>query len=189
MRGNPITRPASARPYDRSAPITEVPRPARMKSDADQRERQPEAEHEWPGSPSPSAETLEGLAAELTNLLWKRQEPVLEWPPSTTWHRSRAQNSGLWRDKLLAEIEDLARELNRKVARYSSMRAVQSPDGASGPTDAAAVAWMHQTLEDIGATTLGLEIASREAYLRAGLAEEQRLNVETAPERKTGTAD
>ncbi len=185
MRGNPITRPASARPYDPSGPIPEVPRPARMDSGADQRERQPDAEPEWAASPSPTAETLEGLAAELSDLLWRRQE----WPPATTSHRSRAQNPGLWRDKLLAEIEDLAGELNRKVARYSSVRAVQAPEGPSSPTDAAAVAWIHQTLEDIKATALGLEIASREAFIRAGMAEEQRLNVETAHGRKTGTVD
>jgi hypothetical protein len=37
-------------------------------------------------------------------------------------------------------------------------------------------------LEDIAATALGLEIASRELFLRAGTAEEQTLKVEAAQE-------
>jgi pyruvate/2-oxoacid:ferredoxin oxidoreductase beta subunit len=51
-----------------------------------------------------------------------------------------------------------------------------------GPADSAAVAWIHQALEDIAATALGLEIASRELFLRAGMAEDQTLKVEATQE-------
>jgi hypothetical protein len=159
-----------------------------MKSDA--RAQQHDADQEWPMSPS--AQALEELAAELAEFLGQRQKPGLERLPSSTWRRSSAQDPGLWRDQLLAEIEDLAGDLKRKVARYASLRAVQSSPsfGArTGPADVAAVAWIYQTLEDIAATALGLEIASREVFLRAGMAEEQNLSVEAAQEQAAGTAE
>lgn len=179
MRGNPMIRPASTHPFHRSGPITDVPRIGRMNSDAEQRAQELEGQ-EWP--PSPSALALEELAAELADFLGGRQKPGRERPPSYTWHRSSAQDSGAGRNQQLAEIEDLAGDLKRKVARYASLRAAQSAGVSTGPADAAAVAWIHQALEDIAATALGLEIASRELFLRAGMAEEQTLKFEAAQE-------
>jgi hypothetical protein len=185
MPGNPMIRPASTHPYHRSGPIADVSLLGRMKSDA--RTQQQDADQEW--LLSPSAQALEELAAELAEFLGTRQKPGLERLPSSIWRRSSAQDSGLWRDQLLAEIEDLAGDLKRKVARYASLRAVQSSGARTGPADAAAVAWINQTLEDIAATALGLEIASREVFLRAGMAEEQNLRVEAAQEQTAGTAE
>lgn len=180
MRGNPMIRPASTHPFHRSGPIADVPRIGRMNSDAEQRAQELDGGQEWP--PSPSALALEELAAELADFLGGRQKPGLERLPSYTWQRSSAQYSGAWRDQQLAEIEDLAGDLKRKVARYASLRAAQSAGVSTGPAHAAAVAWIHQALEDIAATALGLEIASRELFLRAGTAEEQTLKVEAAQE-------
>jgi len=159
----------------------------RMKPGVEQREPERDAGHGWP--PSPSAETLEALAAELSDLLWRRQESVLEWLPSAAWRRSSAQNSALWREHLLAEIEDLAGELNKKVARYASIRAAHTSGGAAETADAAAMTWVHQTLEDIAAAALGMEIASREAFLRAKMAQEQHLEAEAAQEQTIRAAE
>ena len=180
MRGNPMIHPASTHPFHRSGPIKHVSRIGRMKSDAEQRAQELDAGQEWP--PSPSALALEELAAELTEFLGGRQKPRLDRLPSSTWHRSSAQDSDVWRDQQLAQIKDLAGDLKRKVARYASLRAAQSAGVSTGPADAAAVAWIHQALGDIAATALGLEIASRELFLRAGIAEEQTLKVEAAQE-------
>ncbi|MFE4226536.1 hypothetical protein ACFRJ8_01465 [Arthrobacter sp. NPDC056886] len=179
MQGNPIIRPASTHPFHRSGPITDV-RIGRLKSAAEQRVQELDAGQEWP--PSPSALALEELAAELAEFLGGRQEPGPERLSSYAWHRSSAQDSGAWRDQQLAEIEDLAGDLKKKVARYASLRALQSAGVSAGPANAAAVAWIHQALEDIAATALGLEVASRELFLRAGMAGEQTLNVEAAQE-------
>lgn len=178
MRGNPMIRPASTHPFHRSGPITDVPRMGLMKPDAGQRAQDFDTAQEWP--PSTSALALEELAVELAEFLGGRQKPSLERVPSSAWHRSGAQDFGVWRDQQLAEIEDLAGDLKRKVARYASLRAVQSSDVSTRPADAAAVAWIHEALEDIAATALGLEIASRELFLRAGMAEGQTLKVEAA---------
>jgi hypothetical protein len=180
MQGKPMIRPASTHPFHRSGPITDVPRIGRMKSDAEQRTQELDAGQEWP--PSPSALALEELAAELAEFLGGRQKPGLEPLPSFVWHRSSAQDSGAWRDQQLAEIEDLAGDLKRKVARYASLRAVQSDGVSRGPADAAAVAWIHQALADIAATALGLEIASRELFLRAGMTGDQTLRVDATQE-------
>jgi hypothetical protein len=188
MIGNPIFQPASVHPYHQSGPITDVPRLGRMQSDVEQR-AQLDAEHEWLLSPSPPVQALEELAAELAELLGKRQEPGQKRLPSSTWQRTNAQNTGIWRDQLLAEIEELTGELKKKVARYASSRSVQASGGPTAIADAAAVAWIHQTLEDITATALGLEIASRELFLRAGMAQEQRVKLATAQEQTVGTAE
>lgn len=180
MQGNPMIRPASTHPYHRSGPIADVLRSGRMQPDAGQRAQELDAAQEWP--PSPSALALEELAAELADFLGRRPTQGLERLPFSAWHRSGAQDSGGWRDQQLAEIEDLARDLKRKVARYASLRAAQSSGASTGPADAAAVAWLHQALEDIAATALGLEIASRELFLRAGMAGESTLNVEAGQE-------
>lgn len=186
MRGNPSIQPASVHPYHQSGPITDLRRLGRMQSGAEQR-AQLDVEHEWLLSPSPSAQAIEELAAELAELLGKRRESGQERLPSSTWQRRSAQDTGLWRDQLLAEIEDLTGDLKKKVARYASLRSVQASGGPTAIADAAAVAWIHQTLEDIAATALGLEIASQELFLRVGMAQEQ--NVKTAQEQTTGTAE
>ncbi|MGY3380204.1 hypothetical protein ACVWYS_002161 [Arthrobacter sp. TE12231] len=179
MRGNPTIGQASTHPYQRSGPITDVPRLGHSQPDAEQRGQQPDAGRAWP--PSTSALGLEELAAELAGFLGRRQRPGLNRPPSATGLRSSVQDSGVWRDQLLAEIEDLARDLKRKVARYASLRAAHS--GAStAPADAAAVTCIHQALEDIAATALGVETALRELFLRAGMNAGRALKVGTAQE-------
>ncbi|MFF2242811.1 hypothetical protein ACFVTM_01335 [Arthrobacter sp. NPDC058130] len=136
---------------------------------------------------SPSAQAMEELAAELAELLGTRTEPGPERLPSSSRQLSGAEDAGIWRDHLLAEIEDLTGELKDRVARYASLRDVRPSGGAAARADAAAVAWMHRMLEDIAATALGLEIASRELFLRAGMAEEQKMNV--VQEQPAGSAE
>ncbi|MFE4230152.1 hypothetical protein ACFRJ8_19940 [Arthrobacter sp. NPDC056886] len=67
----------------------------------------------------------------------------------------------------MAEIEERARELRRKAARFALFCAVESSDEAAARVNAAAVTWMQETLEDIAATALGMETAFREALLHA----------------------
>ncbi len=191
MRGNPITRASSTHPFHRSGPITEIPGPGFTGVEADQPGQDGaggQETHRTPAPPTPQA--LEALLAdELADLLWRQQESGLDqWLPSTR-QSSSAQNSGMWWDQRLAEIEDLARELKRKVAQYATFRAIQSPGDTAGQENEAAVAWMHENLEDIAATALGMEMASREVFLRAGSAADQELKVETALEQTTGTAE
>lgn len=83
----------------------------------------------------------------------------------------QAENPGIWRDQLLAEIEALAEMLKEKVARYSSLRVAMSSDQAGELADATAVVWIQDALEDIAATALGIEIASRELFRQAASAE------------------
>ena len=169
MRGNPIVRVASTHPYHRSGPISDDPSRERTEADAEQTDQADAGAQERPPSPSLPAQTLDGvLADELADLLWRRPELGPDQSSSSSRQRYRAQDSGNWRDQLLAEIEALAGELKSKVALYAMARAGQSFDKTSGSANEDAVAWIHETLEDIAATALGVEVASREAFLRAG---------------------
>ncbi|WP_223986510.1 hypothetical protein [Arthrobacter sp. NicSoilB8] len=182
-----MIRPASTHPYHRSGPISDVPRIVRWQLEEEPPAEQPNAGQGWP--PSPSALALEDLATELAEFLRGRRRPGPEQLPSSIRRRSGAQDSGVWRDQQLGEIEDLAGELKRKVARYASLRAVQSSGANTGPADATAVARIHQALEDMAATAMGLEIASRELFLRTGMAGDQALKIEAAQEQTARSAE
>lgn len=167
MRSNPMIRPASTRPYHRCGPFTSGQRIGRVQPEAELLAEQLDTGPGWLPPPR-SALALEELTAELAEFWGGRNQPHPDRSPFTNPHRSRAPDAGVWRDQQLEAIEDLAGELKRKVARYAKLRAVQSSGASMGPADAAGVAWIHQALEDIAATALGLEIASRELFLRAG---------------------
>lgn len=123
--------------------------------------------HEWRTTPSRAAQAFDVLLGEELDDLRTRQQPGLNPPRSYLRRHSSVQHSEVWRDRLLAEIEDLAGELKRKVARFALFCAVQSSDEASARANAAAVAWTHEVLEDIAATALGMQIRSQQAYVWA----------------------
>ncbi|MET1065174.1 MAG: hypothetical protein ABWX85_09420 [Arthrobacter sp.] len=189
MRGNPIIGIASTHPFHRSGPISGYAR--RNGTKAEQLDRPDENGQERRRVPLPvaSGQAVEGLLAdELADVLWKRHVPGPDQPRLSANQRS-AQSSGLWWDQQLAEIEDLAGELKTKIAHYALFRATESPHDTTGPTNDAAVAWMHETLEDIAATALGIEIASQELFLRAGTAEGLESIVGRSPEERSPVAE
>ncbi|WAH98227.1 hypothetical protein [Arthrobacter sp. MMS18-M83] len=71
----------------------------------------------------------------------------------------------------MAEIEDLVRKLKKKVARFGMLRAVLSCDLPRDRANETAVTWIHDALEDISATALGIETASGKLFLRVASAE------------------
>jgi len=89
----------------------------------------------------------------------------------------------------LAEIEVLAETLKKKVARYSLLRAAQSSEEGAEPANETAVVWIQDALEDVAATALGIEIASRQLLLRAASVGEQDVKSEIAEEQTAGTAE
>jgi hypothetical protein len=109
------------------------------------------------------------------------RSPSYARPPTT------APDSEIWRDRLLAEIEDLIAELRGKVARYTLFQSGRSLDDASRPGNQAAMEWLHQALEDIAATALGIELASQGGILRMTSAAEQDLTSELHQKPNTGT--
>lgn len=186
MPGNPNPRAASVHPFHRSLDITDPPRPERWKAN----EQQAVQTDDGGQMPAPTAQALQPvLAAELAEFLWRRQEPGLDQRPSSAGGRGIGQDSGMWRDQLLAEIEDLARTLKGKVARYSSSRADQASGQGAEPANETAVVWIQDALEDIAATALGIEIASRKLFLQAASAGDRDSTSETVQEQLAGTAE
>ncbi|GAA2143596.1 hypothetical protein GCM10009825_34110 [Arthrobacter humicola] len=185
MRGNPDPRVESVHPFHRPMAIIDNPRVERRK--ANEQQDQTGDGGQAPAPPVQASEQV--LPAELADFLWRRQEPGLDQLPSSTGGRGNAQNFGIWRDQLLAEIENIAGKLRVKVERYALVRAAYFSDQAAEPTNEVAVAWIQDALEDIAATAVGIEIASRELFLRAKSAGEQDLRNETVDERQTGTAE
>ena len=160
MPGNNNLSAASVHPFHRSGPIIGNPRPQRTKANEQQ-----------------------GQSDDV------EQVPGFDQQPSSAGDRSSAQNFGIWRDQLLAEIEVLAETLKKKVARYSLLRATQSSEEGAEPANETAVVWIQDALEDVAATALGIEIASRQLLLRAASVGEQDLKSETAEEKTAGTAE
>jgi hypothetical protein len=190
MPGNPNLRPASVHPFHHSLAITDTPRPERWKANEQQVGQADDGSQVTAPKAQAQAEDQtrqQALAAELADFLWRRQEPGLDQLPSSTSVRGSVQDSGIWRDQLLAEIEDLAGALREKVARYSGLQATQSSAQAAEPADESAMVWIQDALEDIAATALGIEIASRELFLRAASAGGQDSKSETAPEQPAGS--
>ncbi|HSN35379.1 MAG TPA: hypothetical protein VLT34_03435 [Arthrobacter sp.] len=186
MRGNPNLRPESVHPFHRSGAITDDPRPERRKENEQRLEQTDVGEQ----APTPQAQVRQQeLAAELADFLWKRQEPGLDQLPSSTKGRSGEQDSGIRRDQLLAEIEDLAATLKEKVARYSLTQTPRPSEQAAEPANETAVLWIQDALEDIAATALGIEIASRALFIHAGSDGQQDSKRETAHEQTAGTAE
>lgn len=184
MRGNPNLRPESVHPFHRSGPITDGPHPGLSKANEEQGGQTEDGEQ----APLPPAQARQqDLAAELADFLWKRQEPGLDQLRSSTNSRSGDQDSGIWRDQLLAEIEGLAATLKEKVARYSLTQTPPPSDLAAEPANETAVLWIQDALEDIAATALGIEMASRKLFIQA--ASEQDSQRETAREQPAGTAE
>lgn len=144
-----------------SGPIADDSRPGRTKTNAEQRDQAANGTRERPPMPSLSAQAFDVLLAAELDDLRRRQQPGLNQPRPHARRHGSAQNSEVWRDQLLAGIEDLAGELKRKVAHFALLCAVQSSDEASVRANASAVAWMQEALEDIAATALGMEMESR----------------------------
>jgi hypothetical protein len=124
------------------------------------------------------------LGAALTSGNWRRPELSLTRGPSDARQLNVAKNSETWRDQLLTEIEEHVAELRGKMARYALFRSGLPLRDASG--DQAAVEWMHQALEDIAATALGIELASHEGLHRIRSAAELDL-IDEITEPNTGT--
>jgi len=186
MPRNPKLRAPSLHPFHRPLVITDPPRPEDRKAD----EQQVVQSDDFGDVPAPTAQALRQVpAAELAKFLWRRQEPGLDQLPSSAGGRGRGQDSGIWRDQLLAEIEELARALKENVARYSSSRAGHSSGLAAEPANETAVVWIQDALEDIAATALGIEIASRKLFLQAASARDYGSNNETAREHSAGTGE
>ena len=185
MPGNPNLSAASVHPFHRSGPIIENPRPERKI--ANEQQGQIDVGEQAPAEPGQAQQQM--LAAELADSLWRRQEPGLDQLPSSIGVRSGSQDFGVLRDQLLAEIEVLAETLKKKVARYSLLRAAQSSEEAAEPAKETAVVWIQDALEDVAATALGIEIASRELLLRAASAGNPDSKSETAQKHAAGTAE
>lgn len=94
----------------------------------------------------------------------------------------------MWRDHLLADIEEHVAELRRKLARFAVFRSLQSSNEATGPDNEPAMERMHQALEDIAATALASEMAYHEAFLRKPATEAQDFITATDHQRESGTA-
>lgn len=126
------------------------------------------------------------LGAALADSTWRRLELSLSRAPSDARQLNVAQDSEMWRDQLLTEIEEHIAELRGKVARYTLFRSGLPLRDASG--DQAAMDWMHQALEDIAATALGIELASHEGLLRTRSVATLDLMDEIVEEPNTGTS-
>lgn len=146
MLGNPNYRTGSVHPFHRSLTITEGLYPGRPEDDDQQLTQGIEVEEVW-------------------------------GPPAATLHKllgaEHASDSRTSRDQLLAEIEDLTRVLKEKVARYSSLQANRPHAEVGEGANETAVLWIQDALEDIAATALGIEVASRELFLRSASAGER----------------
>lgn len=171
MRENPIASVASAGPFSWSVPIADDSRAGRMGTDAEERGPTADGISERPSGPSLSAQAFDVLLVAELNDLRRRQQPGVNHPRPYSKPYGSARQSEVWRDQLLAGIEDLASELKTKIAHFALFCTVQPPDDASARANASAVAWMQEALEDIAATALGMEMQSREALLRASQAE------------------
>lgn len=142
---------------------------------------------ELPGAAGQAEQPV--LAAELADFLWRRLEPGRDQLTPSAAGRGNGQDPGMWRDQLLAEIENLARTLREKVARYSAARPGLASVRGVEPANRNAVVWIQDALEDIAATALGIEIASRALFLQAAWAGDRDPVSETAREQSAGTAD
>lgn len=191
MQGNPNLRAASVHPFHWSGSIVDDAPSERREADAERLYQPDDDERVRSLSlvPPPAAKSpVELLAAELAEFLGRRQESDLDQLPYATQGRS-PRDTGARRDQLLAEIEILAEALKEKVARYSSLRESQSTDQTAQLADANAAAWIQDALEDIAETATGIEIASRELFIRAGSAGEQDSGNEPAHVQAAGTAE
>lgn len=184
MRGDPFVKVSSRPGAVSSGRVAGLA--ARPQRDAGQpnpplgRETQPT---HWP-SPEVHGDLLSDALArgQLSSLqLSLNRSPPYARPPTA------APDSEIWRDRLLTEIEDLVAELRGKVAGYTLFQSSRSPDDASRPGNQAAMEWMHQALEDIAATALGIELASQAGILRMMSAAEQDLTNEIHQKPNTGT--
>lgn len=186
MPGNPNLRAASVHPFHRSMAVTDPPRAEGWNAN-EQQVVQTDGGGQVPAPPAQAPQQVP--AAELAEFLWRRQEPGLGRLPTSASGRGSGQASGLWRDQLLGEIEELAETLKQKVARYSSSRAVEFSEQATEPANETAVVWIHDALEDIAATALGIEIASRKLFFQAASAGFRDSTSETDQEPSAGTAE
>lgn len=107
------------------------------------------------------------LSAALAHTQWRRPDVRLNPSPSAGRQPCVGQDSESRRDGLLTEIEDLVTELKAKVARYSRLKSDPSLNDPQRPDNQAATDWMHEALEDIAATALGVEPASQERLFYA----------------------
>jgi hypothetical protein len=162
---------------DSSGPIADDhPRNSETKTATEQHRQTARLTRERPPPPSPSAQAFNtALAAELDTLSRRRRQGFNQARPYAQ-EQCAAQNTEVWRDQLLTEIEALVKELQQKTARFALFCAVQPSGEASAPDNAAAVEWMHRALEDLAATTLGIQMACEQTFLRASQADLLRAN-------------
>jgi hypothetical protein len=129
------------------------------------------------------------LRAALASTQWRRPDLRLTSVPPSAELPARTQDSQSGHDPLLTEIEDLVAELKAKVARYSLLRSDPSLAATTSlPDNRSAAEWMHEALEDIAATALGIELASQERMFRAIAEADRRTLSQTNQEPTSGTA-
>ena len=140
-------------------PTTDDPCHGGTKTNAEHHHRSTNVTGQRPPMQSLSAQAFNTLPAAELDDLTRRRQPGLDQTRPYTRGQSPAQDSKVWRDQLLAEIEALASELQGKVAGFALFCALHSSGEASVLDDAVAVEWMQGTLEDLAATALGIEMA------------------------------
>lgn len=137
MRHNPIISVASAGPFYWSGPPADDPRPGRTKNGAENHGQTANGTRERPPTSSLSAQAFDVLLAAELGDLRRRQQPGLNEARSYARRHGASQNSEVWWDQLLAEIEHLAGELGRKLVHVALFRVVQPLDEASDRDNAA----------------------------------------------------
>lgn len=172
MRDKPDIGAAGAPSHDSFGSIADDhPGNSENRTAAEQRRETLSPARERPPTPSPWAQAFNAaLAAEL-DALSKRRRPSVNQTRPYTREQGAAPNTDAWRDQLLAEIEALIEDLQRKTARFVLFCAVTPTGEASAPDNAAAVEWMHRALKDLAPTARGMQMACEETFRRASQAD------------------
>lgn len=132
---------------------------------AAQRRRVADSSPDPPTTPALSAEPSAGPPPkEPGGSPWRLQASQYLRPSQARYPSAAA--GATWRDYPVAEIEDLIAGLKSYVARFALVRSLQISDEISGPGNEAAFKWINDALEDISATVLAIEVASRQEFLR-----------------------
>lgn len=168
MRGNPNLRPESVHPFHRSAVITDDSYPGGSNDIEQQIEQQIEQLDDGQPylAPQPQTFQLEVGSADLDSSSWSRPQADDGSVPSSTTAGTWVHDSCVRREQVLAEIEDLTEMLKAKLVRYSALLANRRSAEVGERLNENAVLWIQDAVEDIAATALGIEVASRELSRR-----------------------
>ena len=111
MRDKPGSAVAATGPFHRSGPVTADPRTDRTKTGAEQRGRAADGTREGPLTPPLWAQAFDTLLTAELDHLQRRLPPGQTQLRSHTRPHGAAQDTSVWRDQLLAEVEQLAGQL------------------------------------------------------------------------------